>query len=280
MSRIHFVTFATPAFRVRQWLLNRSALCYGKVDQLHVWTQAKLEQDGFTAHHPELFPNSVGFGWYAWKPYVILRALQKATEGDLVIYQDVGRRDPVLISRPLRFWDKFLTERCLDCIAGVRIPHWGANRLWTKRSAFQYLGLCDDRYKNEPQIQASWSVWRKCPRTESFVAEWAELCQQLNLVGGHLENGLDGEVPGFQEHRWDQSLLTLLALRDGMPNLEPSDRMELHLNEKCIDSFILNSNVGFGFQTFKMLVGAYHKLELMLKKIGCGRNDHSSSANP
>jgi hypothetical protein len=259
--RIHFVTFATPAFRVRQWLLNRSARWFGRVDCLHVWTKARLKQDGFIARHSELFPNSTGFGWYAWKPYIILRALRNAEEGDLVIYQDVGRREPVLISRSLREWDAFLTDRGFPCIAGVRIPDWGLNQLWTKGSVFAVLGLDDRRFTHEPQVQASWSVWKKCPQTEAFIREWAALCQRLDLVGGRLENGTDGEVLGFQAHRWDQSLLTLLALRDEIFTLSQNDLRATDLDEKSIDSFVLQPAPQKGFTVFKAIAATYRLLE-------------------
>jgi hypothetical protein len=267
MLRVHFVTFATPAFRVRQWLLNWSARWFGKVDRLHVWTQATLEQDGFIARHPELFPNSTGFGWYAWKPYIILRALQDADEGDLIIYQDTGRREPVLISRPLRTWDAYLSERGFQCVAGVRIPDWGPNQVWTKQSAFRTLGLQGPRYESAPQIQASWSVWKKTPRTEAFVREWAQLCQRLDLVGGQLEAGPDGEVAGFREHRWDQSLLTLLGLRDGLPTLGPADSRRPDLNEKSIDSFTRTQAAAFGVNFFMGVIRLYYVAELAVKKV-------------
>lgn len=264
---------------MRQWLLNRSARWFGRVDCLHAWTQARLEQDGFIDRHPELFPNSTGFGWYAWKPYIILRALQDADEGDLVIYQDTGRREPVLISRSLREWDAYLAERGLPGVAGVRIPDWGPNRLWTKQSAFRTLGLQGPRYEDAPQIQASWSVWRKSAQTEAFVGEWAELCQRLDLVGGPLENGPEGEVSGFHEHRWDQSLLTLLALRDGLPTLTPAERRESCLNEKCVDSFGNIPNAVRGFRPFSALVLSYHMVESALKSSGLFQARKPSARN-
>lgn len=268
MPRIHFVTFATPAFRMRQWLLNRSARWFGKADRLHPWTQAKLVADGFTARHSELFPHSTGYGWYAWKPYIILQALREADEGDLVIYQDVGRREPVIISHPLQQWGRYLLEHNQPCIAGVQIPDWGPNRLWTKKAAFNALGLQGDRYEDAPQIQASWSIWRKSPLTEAFVREWAECCQCLDLIGGKLAEGIESEVAGFKEHRWDQSLLTLLALREDLPILNLSARREPGLNEKHLDSFGSDRDVACGVGPFMVIVRAYYWLELTLKKIG------------
>jgi hypothetical protein len=265
--RIHFVTFATPAFRGRQLLLHYSARRFGAVDESHVWTQARLSEDGFTARHPELFPDSTGFGWYAWKPYIIWQTLLHAAEGDLVIYQDVGRREPVLISRSLREWDRFLAEQNISCIAGVSIPCWGANQFWTKRETFDRMGLLDQYYKDSPQVQASWSVWRKCSAMESFVREWANQCQQLDLVGGRLPDGLEGEVAGFKEHRWDQSILTLLALRDKMPILTTQEMRHPELNEKSIDSFTKQANASSCFAFFRQIVRGYHLLESKLKSL-------------
>jgi hypothetical protein len=203
--------------------------------------------------------------------------MQDADDGDLIIYQDTGRRQPVLISRSLRVWSAFLMERSLPCIAGVRIPDWGPNRQWTKRSVFAALRLDDARYANEPQVQASWSVWKKCPQTEAFVREWADLCQRLDLVGGQLENGPDGELVGFREHRWDQSLLTLLAMRDKLPTLDPTDRRKPDLNEKSIDSFSKIQNPTFGAAAFMGLAHLYYFTELALKKINLGRQSQAST---
>lgn len=232
MPRIHFVTFATPSFRPRQWLLECSARKIGRADAIHTWNPARLEKDGFLTRHPALFPGSKGFGWYAWKPYIILQTLAGANDGDLVIYQDVGRREPVLISGPLEFWHRHLEETRQSCIPGVEIPWWGPNRIWTKKQAFESLGLDHPEHWEKPQVQASWSVWRKCPATLAFVGEWAALCTERNLVGGELPSGIGGECPGFREHRWDQSLLTLLTWRDHLQPLGGLARPLAGFNEK------------------------------------------------
>jgi hypothetical protein len=80
--RIHFVSFSTPSFRPRQWLLERSAINPGKADVIHTWNPTRLDQDGFTRRHADLFPQSKGFGWYAWKPHIIHRTLASANDGE------------------------------------------------------------------------------------------------------------------------------------------------------------------------------------------------------
>lgn len=237
---IHFVSFATPAFRPRQWLLELSAKTAGEADIIHTWNPARLAVDGFTQRHAVLFPVSRGFGWYAWKPYIIHQAMLSADDGDLIVYQDVGRREPVLITHPLSFWKNFLEQSGQDCVPGVAIPKWGPNRLWTKKNTFDALGLNTPEQKEKPQIQASWSVWKKSPATLSFVAEWADLSTRCDLIGGNLPDGLEGECPGFIEHRWDQSLLTLLSWRGNLHPLTELTHLPASFNEKCCDSWVIH----------------------------------------
>jgi hypothetical protein len=237
---IHFVNLATKSFRLRQLLLNLSARWCGRVDHVHAWNERRLENDGFIKKHSELFPNSKGFGWYAWKPYIILKTLQHADEGDLVIYQDVGRQKPVLIKGPLIDWDQFLNSRKIDCVPGVLIPEWGANRLWTKPEVFRELKLSESVYFDSPQIQASWSVWRKTSVTVNFVAEWADLCSQLRLVGSRTDDAAQADASEFNEHRWDQSLLTILTLRNRLAPLNSSDLITPGSDKKIISHFMPN----------------------------------------
>lgn len=268
---VFFVTFATPAFRVRQWLLVRSALACGGADHVRCWNRAGLRRDGFIQRHADLFPGSTGFGWYAWKPHIILRALEEACDGDLVVYQDVGRRDPVLIGRPLSHWYDVLDRHRSHCIAGVAIPGFGPNKWWTKSSVFRQLNLADARYAEQPQIQASWSVWRKCTASVSFVREWARLCTDRRLVGGELENGPSGEIDGFREHRWDQSILTLLALRDSLPVVSVGNMRHPDLDAKNIDSFAPGQKAAHHFRAFEIASVLYHRFESITKPlIGLG----------
>ena len=236
---IHFVSFATPSFRPRQWMLERSAKWLGMADVIHSWNPARLAADGFTTRNADLFPGSKGYGWYAWKPYIILQALRAADEGDLIIYQDVGRREPILVRHRLSFWQDYLKEHQQDCVPGVLIPWWGPNRLWTKQQTLTELGMDEPRFRDCPQVQASWSVWRKCPQSIEFITEWTELCSRRKLVSGDLEWGIENEDNGFIEHRWDQSLLTLLTWKNGLKPISSLQQASPEINEKSCDAWMV-----------------------------------------
>jgi hypothetical protein len=265
--RIHFVSFSTPSFRPRQWFLERSALQAGKADAIHTWNPARLGRDGFLSRHADLFPGSKGFGWYAWKPHIIHHTLALAKEGDLIVYQDVGRRKPITITSPLGFWKIYLEKTGQPCIPGVEIPWWGPNRCWTKKYAFEALGMDQPDGREKPQIQASWSVWKKCPASVSFTQEWAALSTRRDLIGGELPDGLAGECPSFKEHRWDQSLLTLLSRRNHLQPLVGLTQPEIGFDEKSCSAWMerlgaLPSPTSSGFQA---MVDAYIFLESTAK---------------
>jgi hypothetical protein len=236
--RIHFVSFATPSFRPRQWLLERSAKWLGMADVIHSWSPTRLAADGFTSRHADLFPGSKGFGWYAWKPYIIQQALRAADDGDLIVYQDCGRRDPILIRHHLSFWQDYLNEYQQHCVPGVLIPWWGPNRLWTKQQTLTILNMDEPRFRDCPQVQASWSVWRKCPQSIEFIKEWTELCSRRRLVSGDLDRGIENETNGFIEHRWDQSLLTLLTWKNGLKPINSLQQASPEMNEKSCDAWM------------------------------------------
>lgn len=247
--------------------MNLSAFLIGRADRIHAWNPARLKQAGLSGE-PGVNPGeTTGYGWYAWKPHIILEAMQAAKEGDLVVYQDVGRKKPLLISGSLSEWHFRLLEQQIPCIAGVRIPEWGPNRLWTKPSVFHELGLTDSRYVESPQVQASWSAWIHCPQTMRFVSEWSEWCSRRELVGDDEQRDPPSVSDGFIEHRWDQSLLTLLCLRDNMPVLEKGDMRHDRLDPKCLSSFQKKTSPSLVLGILRLAASLYAWMEL-LPRIG------------
>jgi Flp pilus assembly protein TadD len=100
-------------------------------------------------------------------------------------------------------------------LPGVPIVGQGA---WTKRDCFHYMGCDAQHYWNAPQIQATFSLWCGKEAME-FVAEWLRWCQDRRcLTDDSNECGL-ANLPGFRDHRHDQSILTNLCVDRGIEAL-------------------------------------------------------------
>jgi hypothetical protein len=151
-------------------------------------------------------PDTRGVNWFIFKPFVITDALDRAQDGDVVLYTDadtfpitdlspiyeIASRDGIMV---------FTVEGCY-------------NRRWCKRDCFIIMGQDEPQYTSE-DVQcavARFIAVKKGPwLTKQFMAEWLTYCNPL-------ANTFDLSVyapehPGFQEHRCEQAILTNLAHR-------------------------------------------------------------------
>lgn len=205
----------------RQRRLARSAYRNG-FDRVDSWTHEKLRKTDFYARHRAILDCPRGAGYWAWKPYLIFRTLSEAPADSVVVYWDVGRshrgdarrgngfRGPI---DPLLRW---CDEQNEGMLPGIYIPQHGPNRRWTKRDCFVLMDCDTPEYWEHPQIQATFSVWRKSEEALEFVREWMFYCTDRRIITDDPNScGLPNHH-GFKDHRHDQSVLTNLVLKRGL----------------------------------------------------------------
>jgi hypothetical protein len=208
--RIHLTSYATPKYRHRQILLAASARANRIVDAVTSWNPQMLMASGFSELASELSLTERGSGYWAWKPFVILKALEGLTDGDLVLYCDAGRKYPyILLDTPLDCFTTWMDSHNQDIMPGIYIPWVGSMEAWTKQDAFLKTGIYGEDIRNAPPIQASFSLWRNTAKTRAFVEEWLGWCVQRQLVSDDPSVNVEIESAKFKAHRHDQSLLNL-----------------------------------------------------------------------
>jgi hypothetical protein len=215
MARRTLVTFATDDFASQRDALVESAQRSGQFADVIVWNENALRSDPGL---PEvgLLSHDRGVGYWSWKPHIILRALEALDDGDVVVYTDVGRyRGGYSVSRDLSPLVAFCRGNA-GILPGVIVPNFGPNSRWTRRDCFVLMGCDEPYYWEHPQIQATFSVWLKTETAIEFATEWRRYCADIRIVGdGPNTCGLPN-LPGFVDHRHDQSVLTNLALKRGI----------------------------------------------------------------
>lgn len=152
-------------------------------------------------------PQKRGFGWYCWKPYIILNALGKASAGDVVLYSDADTY-PIGDLTPLYE----IAER--DGIMLFAASNWN-NRQWCKRDCYIVMNQDEEKYHNAQAGVARFMLFQKGPwKPYQFLLEW--LAYTVNPLCNTFDKSVLGpELDGFIEHRCEQSVLTLLAHRYG-----------------------------------------------------------------
>ena len=219
--RIHLVTYATPRFRLRQWVLGASARLNGVVDTVTSWTPEMLRDAGFEGRCKDIKLTERGSGFWAWKPFIIDAKLREVPEGDLVFYCDVGRRYPFkLLHQPVMPYVDWMNQQSQDVMPGIEIPWDGPNSTWTKREALAAFEMDHPEIHDASPVQASFSIWRANPENRIFAELWLDRCAQRQLISDDpSRNGLE-ELPGFRGHRHDQALLSLCCISRNIRGLD------------------------------------------------------------
>lgn len=140
----NLVTYADKKFEEKQNYLNSVALRYG-INPIS-YTRSGIESTDFYSANKNLLDLEIGNGYWAWKPYIILDAMNKLNDGDTVFYADCGDMfHPDIVE----YVDNLLDEndQCILLVGG------GKNGDLTKRDCFHYMDCDDEDYWRSNQLE-------------------------------------------------------------------------------------------------------------------------------
>lgn len=184
--------------------LNASGVKFG-IDQVISYDFDDLKGTAFYNENQKTLSQSRGLGYWIWKPYIILEAMKDLQENDVVIYSDCGieiidKLDPLLA---------ICSTQPVMLFANGNLK----NRLWTKRDCFIKMGCDDLKYWNGLQCDAAFSLYRKSKESILFLKEWLHYCCDGYSATDEPNRCGKKNFFGFRQHRWDQSVLSLLAIK-------------------------------------------------------------------
>jgi len=212
----HLVSYATKNFRNSQKVLAKSAIEFD-IDVVCSYTRSHLVATEFYKNHREILDAGRGAGGWLWKPFFILSAFEKMEEGDLLVYCDAGI---AIVADPAP-----LFELCIKT-GGILLFHAhyddiGApgpciNSRWTKRDCFVLMDCDQPAYWSARHLDASFQVYQKNELSDRFLKEYLSACSDPRILADIPNtSGLDNH-PDFIQHREDQSVLSLLAVKYGL----------------------------------------------------------------
>ena len=148
------------------------------------------------------------YGAFVWKPQFILEAMEELNEGDKVMYIDTF---DVFHPELFRYVDQVMgDDPCLLVSGNSR------NGDYTKRDCFVYMDCDEEDYWDSPQLEAGISFWRVCDEAKAILNEWKKWLFDERVNGLMTDFSGKPQLDGFKEIRRDQSILTNLAVRDGL----------------------------------------------------------------
>lgn len=204
---IQAITFCDASFAQSAKLNAWSAVHIGKASAAKIYTFRDIDPVYYN-RHKEIFSQPRGAGYWLWKPYVILKALQEMDEGDYLMYADAG----VLYCSSILPMQRQLEQDGQDIY--FTSSFW-TSAYWTKRDAYILMNCDTPDYYDTRDIAAGYLLIKKTPASVQFIRQWQHYMEDPRILTDQPSVCGKPELPQFREHRHDESILMLLVKLHG-----------------------------------------------------------------
>ena len=226
------ITYATEEYFKQLRYNIKTANKKGGFDKVFGYGPKDIDSD-FYEKTKHILTQKRGGGCWLWKPYCINKALSQIEYGDYLFYCDASAFYTKSIDHMIKCMEKNNED-----IMVFELPL--IEKQWTKKDAYILMDCIGDKYSNTNQILASYILVKKTIKAELFISEYLDYCCD-DVIITDKENEFGENFDNFIEHRFDQSVLSLLSKKYNLiPHRDPSqfgDRPEQY----CYDTrFLFN----------------------------------------
>ena len=209
------INYATLNFRREQWWNSRTGAAIAGFDKVISYGPRDLE-DEFRRENHFILSQTLGGGCWLWKPWIIARTLQLMAVGDFLLYADASFFFLSSVNPLIEFF------RAHDMsLMQFGIGYKFKEKYWTKRDALILMDADTPGYTETMQRMTGIIPLKKDDFSMHFVQEWLRYSQDCRIIT-RMKNqqGLDN-YPGFQEHRDEQSIFSILGKKYSLPAVAP-----------------------------------------------------------
>lgn len=225
----YFCAFADSNLQISSRRIEQQAKSMNIYDGIYVYDERNLNPDFKQKYKEQLILGSRGYGYWVWKPQVILQVFDLIEEGDVVQYSDVGcHLNPKGRARLVEYFD--LTKHSKSGVLGFRnktIDELSPGETlydyhdlnYTKMDLIQYFHLENNLDLLQlPQFGGTIGFFRKDAQTIQFLRDWANIYATDFSLADDTPSVAPNH-PEFIEHRHDQSIFSLLCKTRGAEEL-------------------------------------------------------------
>jgi hypothetical protein len=207
---IHFLTFGAGS----QEYLNAVDRIVNQANSLGVFTSItgltdkdlKADTLFWDKHGSFIEQSSRGYGYWIWKPYSILKALEALPDGDILMYLDSGCELDVSKVSEINSYIEHVKHHGLWGTRGSPCDSSNDIRYCKRDTSIKYN--LDISALKKGHIQASIHIILKCDATLKIIREWYSDCQDYHCISD--APSVNKNFAEFIDHRHDQSIYNLI----------------------------------------------------------------------
>ena len=208
MTQKHFITFGATKYKNTLDRIRSEAEKINVFDKITIYREHELFSfPEFEQHRDFIYSNPRGFGYWIWKPFLILKYMETMNENDILLYTDAGCTiQEKGRKRMLEYFE--IVKNDASGVIGFELTH--VEKEWCKMDLVEYLDAEQDIHTN--QLLSGIIFLRNCEKNRNLVREWYEIGINYNL-SDDSPSKIPND-PSFIEHRHDQSIFSLLRKRN------------------------------------------------------------------
>lgn len=190
------------------------------------WTVETLRTkmpEFYSQHSKFIEDHPKGFGLWIWKPAALSYLIEHLEDGEMVVFLDAGCQLNANEDSRLRFQEYIEMCKSNNLLAMQLTDNsFGFKNLtdvaWTKLSVLDSLDPLSV-FRETNQIQSGIIFAIKTEKSQRIASKWLNSCvdSDYSLLVDPFET--DSQPDGFIQHRWEQSILSLILKSEGVQPL-------------------------------------------------------------
>jgi hypothetical protein len=217
------VSFGDSRMRRSAQRLRKQAEAFNCFDEIFIVDERALDKRFRRHFRRKLNSETRGFGYWCWKPQIILQVLDKINENDIILYLDVGCHLNVTGKERLAEYFE-ITRHANNGILAFQakppsppLPYEGRPLLelpdfrWIKGDLLDYFNVRDNApLISSGAIGAGVILIRKTPQSCALIKQWLLVpTQDFSLIDDSPSKSPNHKE--FVEHRHDQAIFSILC---------------------------------------------------------------------
>jgi hypothetical protein len=208
-------SYGTEQFKKSLQLLEQSAYNIGGIDKVYLYDREWLINTEFYKKNKYILDQKRGGGYWLYKSKVILNTFEQyAEKGDVVMWSDAG----LSIISNLSPLFKIMENHPNDGKMLFKLPNVGTThkaKMWTKRDCFVLCNADEKKFWDADMSNGAVSLWEYNDKNVEFLKEWQKYLRDNRIVTDDPNVCGRPNFPEFKDHRHDQSVLSILAVKYG-----------------------------------------------------------------
>ena len=262
-SKVYICSFANLYLLPALKRFYNQALEMNIFEDIFLYEELTLGKDFKTRFKDKLNYNVRGFGYWCWKPYIILESLKRIDNGDILVYADAGCH---LKKEYIDKMKNYIEDaEKYDIVAfELKMP----DKFFAKSDLFDYFNVLNNKEITDTNIRCATSlIIKKTDKTIRFVNEWLKVFYDNFNLADDTPSTIKN-LDGFVEHRHDQSIFSILSKlynAKAITNFEDGkEPINFSRDIRCMYSNIVSKTWLIPFKNLrwklkKILFNKYHK---------------------